>query len=262
MRTPLEIEIDSGRATRIARFADRWIWVFMAVLFIATALAGFIPRSLHRIQLIQAGEQAPFAVVTHVHAATMALWFSLLLLQTILVATGRRLWHQRTGRVAIVVGLAVPASLVAITVHGVTSQLTTLTLPQLSDQFAFAIFVQGKAIILFSVYLWIALRKRISDPQLHKRLIVLANFAIIAAAFDRIPWLQHFGLEWPYYEDLWNVLILSPILLYDALRSRQWIWVWLLGIAVLVPFVAAYYYLGVGLPDWWQAVVARLFGLS
>ena len=253
-------ETGRGKSQRIALTVDRWIWVFMAVLFIATALAGFIPRSLQRLQLIEAGKDAPFALITHVHAVLMGSWLLIFLAQTSLVASRKLHWHQTMGIASLVIAPAVAISLIAITVHGVTSQLSDLTLPQLSDQFAFAIFVQGKAILLFSLYVVWALRVRLRQPQLHKRLMVLANFVIIAAAFARIPWLPHFGLEWPYYEDLWNVLILFPVLLYDSLRARAWLWVWLLGISLLLPFVATYYYLGIGLPEWWQQFVAGLFG--
>lgn len=40
---------DSRGATR--NVADRWIFVFMAALFVGTALAGFIPTSLARSPL-------------------------------------------------------------------------------------------------------------------------------------------------------------------------------------------------------------------
>jgi hypothetical protein len=231
----------------------------MTGLFIATALAGFIPSSVQRLQLIEEGKQAPFALTTHFHAATMGAWLLLSLAQALLVATGRRRWHRALGHAAMILGPAVVVSLALTTIHFIVAQQDQWTLAQLSDQFAFAIFVQGKATLLFALYLAWALRMRSRQPQLHKRLILLATFAIIAAAFSRIPWLPHFGLEWPYYEDLWNALILAPVLIYDALRSPRWLWVWLLGLGSMVPFMAAYYYLGLGLPPWWQQLVAGLF---
>ena len=40
-------DINTRPATSaLARFADRWVYVFMAGLFIITALAGFIPDSI------------------------------------------------------------------------------------------------------------------------------------------------------------------------------------------------------------------------
>src|SRR5690606_21288935 len=215
--------IDGALAGMPHHFADRWIWVLMATLFVLTALAGFIPRSLHRLELIAAGEQSSFAPIVHVHAVATGSWLLLVLAQSLFVAIGLQRWHQTLGKVSLVVGPAVVISLIAITVHGFGSQMDDLTLGQLSDLLAFALFVQGKSILLFVLYFVCALYMRLRNSQLHKRLIVLATFSIIPAAFARIPWLPHFGLEWPYYEDLWNALILAPMILYDAMRARAWL---------------------------------------
>lgn len=260
MQTDPAQESPPAWTARFARVADRWVWVFMTGLFVATALAGFVPSSLERLRLIEAGQQPPFPLSTHVHAVTMGAWLLLSLAQALLVALGRPRWHRALGRAAFVLGPAVVISLTVTTVHFLLAQRHAWTLAQLSDQFAFALFVQGKVTLLFALYLAWALRVRSRAPQLHKRLVLLATFALIAAAFSRIPWLPHFGLEWPYHEDLWNVLILAPVLLYDALRSPRWLWVWLLGIVLMWPFMAAYYWLGLGLPPWWLQFVAELFG--
>jgi len=244
----------------LSAFADRWIWVLMTGLFMATALAGFIPSSLERLQLMQAGKQQPFPLTTHLHAATMGAWLILSFAQALLVATGKRRWHQTLGYTAVLLGPIIVASLTATSIQFLLTHKDEWPLPQLSDQFAFALFVQGKVIVLFALYLAWAIRVRLRQPQLHKRLVLLASFAVIAAAFSRIPWLPHFGLQWPHYEDLWNALILAPVLLYEALRSPRWLWVWLLGLGLNLPFMAAYYYLGLGAPIWWQELVAGLIG--
>ncbi len=44
-----------------ARFADRWIFVFTAALFVATALAGFVPES---IGIVAASESRPATTAT------------------------------------------------------------------------------------------------------------------------------------------------------------------------------------------------------
>lgn len=243
-------------------FADRWIWVFMSSLFIAAALAGFVPSSLERLQLIEQGKQPPFPLTTHLHAVTMASWLALTLLQALLMATARPHLHRALGLAAVVLGPVVVGSLATTTIQFLLTNKNSWPMPQLSDQFAFAVFVQGKVVVLFGLYLLWALRVRTSQPQLHKRLILLTSFVVIPAAFSRIPWLPHFGLEWPYYEDLWNVLILVPVLVYDVIRFPRWLWVWLLGIGLNLPFIAAYYYIGLRVPAWWQEFVARLLGAA
>src|SRR5690606_5237590 len=220
--------IDGALAGMPHHFADRWIWVLMATLFVLTALAGFIPRSLHRLELIAAGEQSSFAPIVHVHAVATGSWLLLVLAQSLFVAIGLQRWHQTLGKVSLVVGPAVVISLIAITVHGFGSQMDDLTLGQLSDLLAFALFVQGKSILLFVLYFVCAPSMRLGNSHLDKRVVVLANGVLILAAFARMPWLSHIGLEWRYYENLWSAMIFAAMILFDAMRARAWLWVWLL----------------------------------
>ena len=67
---------------------DRWIYVFMAVSFITYVLVGFVPDSLMKMSLVEAGQRAPFPAALHVHAVLMGAYLLLLLSQTTLMATG------------------------------------------------------------------------------------------------------------------------------------------------------------------------------
>ena len=42
-----------------AHAIDRWIFVFMAAWFIAIVLAGFIPDSLMKIEMVRTGQRPP-----------------------------------------------------------------------------------------------------------------------------------------------------------------------------------------------------------
>src|SRR5436190_19331580 len=91
-----------------AHAIDRWIFVFMATWFIAIVLAGFIPDSIEKVGLVQAGGRPPFPPVLHMHAVLMGSFLLLLLAQTWLMATGRKALHMRLG----VVGMVLAAALV------------------------------------------------------------------------------------------------------------------------------------------------------
>ena len=52
------------------------------------------------------------------------------------------------------------------------------------------------------------------------------------------------------------------MLLYDAVRFPRWLWVWMLGIGLNLPFIATYYWLGLGVPEWWQNFVAEVLGAA
>lgn len=64
---------------------DRWIFVSMAIWFIAVILTGFIPDSLTKITAGQAGERPPFPLVPHFHAVLMATFVLLVPVQTTLI---------------------------------------------------------------------------------------------------------------------------------------------------------------------------------
>src|SRR3954454_13637039 len=93
-----------------AHALDRWIFVFMAAWFIAITLAGFIPDSVMKVGMVQAGARPPFPIVLHMHAVLMGSFLLMLLTQTLLMATGRRELHMRVG----LLGMALAAALVAV----------------------------------------------------------------------------------------------------------------------------------------------------
>ena len=92
-------------AGAFARLADRWIYVFMAGLFVVTALAGFIPDSIvllagqrpSSLATVETGQRPSLPLILHVHATVMASWLLLLLAQTTLMAAGRRAQHKNSG---------------------------------------------------------------------------------------------------------------------------------------------------------------------
>jgi len=61
---------------------DRNIYAFMAVLFAATAIAGFTPNSI----AILSGTKASPPLIIHFHAAAMSSWLLLLAVQSIAIS--------------------------------------------------------------------------------------------------------------------------------------------------------------------------------
>lgn len=99
-------EAAHGSGPSLAAFIDRWIYVFMAGLFILTVFVGFIPDSIGKIAAINAGVLPPFPPVLHVHAVLMGSWLTLLLAQTVLMATGRKGLHVQLGMASTVLAPA------------------------------------------------------------------------------------------------------------------------------------------------------------
>lgn len=105
-----ELRHDRLSGTPRAHAIDRWIFVGMAVWFIAIVLTGFIPDSIGKIAAVKAGQHPPFPLILHVHAVLMASFLLLLLVQSVMMATGRTALHKQVGIAAFVL---VPAMVVA-----------------------------------------------------------------------------------------------------------------------------------------------------
>ncbi|WP_376696747.1 hypothetical protein [Wenzhouxiangella sp. EGI_FJ10305] len=93
-------------ASSLTRFVDRWIFVLMAAWFIVITLTGFIPTSLEKIAAVEVGMRPPFPFMLHAHAVLMGALLVLLLVQALLVATGRQQHHQKLGVAGIVIAPA------------------------------------------------------------------------------------------------------------------------------------------------------------
>jgi hypothetical protein len=252
----------------LTRFADRWIWVFMAALLVAITLAGFVPDSIHRIRAVQANQSSPFPWFLHVHAVVMGSWLLLLVAQAALIGTGRRLWHMSLGVASLVLAPLVFAMMVVMA-GWVWAQVgaapAEAPLAAISAGITFVLTVQGRAIVLFAAfYIW-AFRTRVTNADTHKRMMVLATWSMLDAGIARIPGSNELGaalgLTGNDIGHVWLLVTLLPALLYDLIRHRRIHYAWVAGLAMFLPFAVAAHYLQTA-PLWWQQIVAGLTGRS
>ena len=119
--------------------------------------------------------------------------------------------------------------------------------------------IQIRVGIVFSLLILIALMVRKSDSGLHKRLMFLAIAPALPAAFDRMTWLPHTLPNSPLSPDLYILLAVAPMFIWDLVRTRsvhKAYWIWL---AFMVPSSIVIHSLWGS--DWWQATAPRLVGL-
>src|SRR5688572_18607700 len=142
------------------RIADRHVFVFTAAFFLVVTLAGFIPSSLDKIQDVQTGQRPPFPAELHVHAALMGTWLLLLLAQSTLIASGRRVWHRTLGLFGAVLLPAIVISgvlLIRVTWQGLWSPAAEAMPPDvLAGTRTFVtniLLLQGRALFGFSLFL-------------------------------------------------------------------------------------------------------------
>jgi hypothetical protein len=263
-----EARPDALSGTLRAHAIDRWIFVFMAAWFIAIVLAGFIPDSLEKVAAVQAGERPPFPLVLHFHAVLMGSFLLLLLTQTWLMATGRRALHMQLG----VLGMVLAAALVVVGFVLVPTNYHLLWdaahsgAPGANEKFGFALniwenimLLQMRIGILFPLFLTIGLRARGTNAGLHKRMMILATAMALPAGIDRIPWLWSTMPANPLSADLFTLVAVSPMFIWDVVRNRTvhrayWIW---LGIFVPTSMLAQVLWD----TPFWHAMARQIMGV-
>lgn len=251
-----------------AHAIDRWIYVFTAASFILIVLAGFIPSSLDKVAAVQAGERPPFPLVLHMHAMLMGTYLVLLLAQTTLVATGRSGLHRRLGLASLVLAPAIVIVgfvLIPTTYHGLWNAAQAAP-PGARDGMMGAVsFVENIMLlqlrigILFPLFLVIGLVARGRDAGLHKRMMILAPAMALPAGIDRIPWLYTSIPASPLTPDLYTLLAISPMLVWDVARNRSLHPAYLVLLAGYVPLAIAVHALWD--TPWWHATAQRIMGV-
>lgn len=259
---------DRLSGTPRAHALDRWIYVFTAALFVAIALAGFIPSSLAKIAAVQAGQRAPFPLVMHAHAVLMGAFLMLLLTQTVLVATGRCALHRTLGLSALVLApaLVIVGFMLATTNYHATwnaaqaaGMVSGGEMPPMLRRVENILLLQIRVGVLFPILIFVGLRARGREAGLHKRLMILATSTALGAGITRIPWLPTTIPGDPISLDLWTLVALSPMFLWDIIRNQRvhrayWIW-----LALFLPGVVMTQLLWD--TPWWHAAARQIMAV-
>ncbi len=253
-------------AGAFARFADRWIYVFMAAFYVVTALVGFVPDSVNVLAAVEAGQRPPLHPVLHAHAVAMGAWLLLLLTQSTLVATGNTAQHRKLGLIGMVLAPTIVvlmflvargayAGLMAMPPGAMPAEAYAGVMQLVSNLF----LEQIRSMVLFGGFIAWALVVRKRDSETHKRLLILATLIPLPAAINRMTWLPGEFPESPVSTWLYQLLWIAPVIIYDLARRGRVHRAYVIGIALNVPFVIATYLLW-NTPGW-AAMVPGLMGL-
>ena len=162
----------------VGQLIARWFVTGMAILMLATAVAGFAPAILN-----PAGRRGPISLLAAVHGLVFLVWLLLFLAQSLLVATGRVGSHRRLG----FAGVVVLASMIPL------GYITTITMLQRGYDLSGDQSRPGESLDLvsasvFNFAYWltfsilaacaIGFRRR---PAIHKRLMLFANIQLMGA---------------------------------------------------------------------------------
>ena len=248
-----------------AHSIDRWIFVFMAAWFIVVVLTGFIPDSVMKIGMVRAGVRPPFPPALHVHAVLMGSFLLLLLGQTWLMATGRKAMHMQLGvaGVAVAAALVLAGAVLAPTMYyqnwNALQSAPAAAREQLQQILSIEeniLLLQLRIGILFPLFLAVAIAARSSDPGMHKRMVILATVIPIEAAIARMTWLPTTMPGSPLSMELFGLLIVAPMFVWDVIRNRSVhrAYVWWLS-AYLVTVVATELLWNT---PWWHATARAI----
>lgn len=269
MASLADIDVGKSPPGGVTQFIDRWIYVFMAGLFLVTVFVGFIPDSVAKVAAVQAGQRAPFPMVLHAHAVLMGAWMLLLLTQTILMATDRQALHKQLGitSFALAPALVVVGFMLVPTMHYQLADAIRNSPPQVAAEIRpiFGIMlnimlIQIRVGILFAILIGIAIAVRRSDSGLHKRLMIMGTAAAMPAATDRISWLPSTLPHSPLTADIWPLALLAPMFLWDLYRLKRvhpaYIIYLLVCLALAIPMNLLWN------TPWWRDTAMQLTGIS
>jgi hypothetical protein len=107
--------------------------------------------------------------------------------------------------------------------------------------------------------MWIALRSRSRNPGLHKRLILLATAPLLAAAFDRIHWLPNTMPGSPLAPDIYILLAVTPMVIWDLVRNRHLHRAYYIFAALFIPSSVLVY--SVWNSPWWHSTARHIMGV-
>lgn len=208
----------------------RWFFVGMALVFIATSIAGFLPAIIN-----PATRRAPLTLLAVVHGIVFLLWLLLYLAQALLIANRRADLHRRLG----LAGIGVMALVIYFGFTSMTATirrgfdlsgdqhmdphpdgLTTVDPPT-------AMIFNFSALVTFGILATAAIFYR-RRPDLHKRLMLFANISLMVAPIAHF--LGHIPSTWmspalsaTSFLLLYLLFLLAPMV-YDFLVTKRIRW--------------------------------------
>ncbi|HKR37974.1 MAG TPA: hypothetical protein VJT10_24250 [Steroidobacteraceae bacterium] len=154
----------------------------MSAAMAAVAFAGF--ARTYYLAGFNDGPRPVLTPVVHLHGALSTAWILLLILQTRLIANGRRDIHRLTGMAGTGIGAAILATGIFVAISSERRVHTAATAGTLADPYVFLIFPFA-SVGLFALFVTLGVLKR-NRPDAHKRYMLLATASLIVPALARI----------------------------------------------------------------------------
>jgi hypothetical protein len=222
-----------------------------------------------KIEMVRTGARPPFPAILHVHAVLMGSFLLLLLTQTWLMATGRRAQHMKLGIAGFVLaGALIVAGFMLVKtnymmLYGSTQSPDAAVAARASEGLGIwenIMILQIRIGLLFALFLGSGFKARGNDSGMHKRMMILATAMALPAGIDRIPWLPHTMPGSPLSPDLYTLLAVSPMLVWDVVRNGYLHRAWVIWFVVTIPCAVVVNLLW-DTPGW-HAFVKQMMGVG
>jgi hypothetical protein len=165
---------------------SRWFYVWMAGACALIAFAGFAPT--YWMQL-PAGTFIGSPLL-HLHGLLFSAWTLFLLLQTMLVASGKVARHRAWG----MFGISLATAMLLVGFAAADEVLVRRLEAGYGDKARAFHIVSTSMISLFAVFVCAAIAY-ITRPEIHKRLMLLATITILPPAIARVFYVVNVGME-------------------------------------------------------------------
>ena len=202
----------------------RKFYLAMSVLLALMIFVGFWPS--YYGPLMQGAADAP--LILHVHGVIYIGWMFLFIAQTTLAARGQIRAHRTVGSFGLGYGAVV--WVVGIAVSFIAPALNVTSGEWTVDQAAEFLPIPLGDMILFGSFLAAAAIYR-GQPEIHKRLMMIATFAVVFAAAFR---LQNAGVPRPAAIVIWFVPLALAIAYDVKQRGRVHPVYWIGGVAMAI----------------------------
>ncbi len=218
-------------------FIDKYFYFAMSLLAVALVIAGF-GRTVNG-NLLHA--DIPRPSILWVHAAAFSTWVLFFVLQSALVRTHNVRVHRSLGWFGAALGaFMVPLGLATavIMAHFKNHQLH-------EADAALFLSIPFLDITCFAILFTLAVYWR-RKPELHRRFIFIATCVLLAAAFGRLPYLDHSGF---FYAGVDAVILLGVV--RDLLVNRRVHTIYRIALPALIVLQACAAYMAFDAPGWW-----------
>lgn len=169
-------------AAQVRPLSDRRFFTWMSVAMAAMTFAGFA-----RTYFLAGFNDGPRPVLTptvHLHGALATAWILLLIVQTRLIAYGRRDIHKLVGFAGIAIGAGVIAVGLYVAIHSERRVHTPATAGTLADPYVF-LAMPFSSVGLFALFVTLGVLNR-QRSDAHKRYMMLGTLSMIVPAMARI----------------------------------------------------------------------------